>query len=106
VRHHTFGFRARFSGVVERFPQIRWILGISARAIPYLASRLDRATTRSPDCRQNIAQPPTVYLKRYFYYDTVNFDPRAIELAISFAGEDHILAAAITRTRSAAYRKC
>ena len=27
-----------------------------------------------------------------FYYDTVNFDPRAIELAISFAGDDHILA--------------
>ena len=25
-------------------------------------------------------------------YDTVNFDPRAIELAIAFAGVDHIMA--------------
>jgi aminocarboxymuconate-semialdehyde decarboxylase len=30
-------------------------------------------------------------LKR-FYYDTVNFDPTAIEFAIGFAGADHILA--------------
>ena len=27
-----------------------------------------------------------------FYFDTVNFDPRALELAVSFAGADHILA--------------
>jgi basic amino acid/polyamine antiporter, APA family len=32
-----------------------------------------------------------VLLKR-FYFDTVNFDPRAIELAITFAGADRILA--------------
>ncbi len=43
------------------------------------------------ECRQNIACPPSTYLKRFFY-DTVNFDPRAIELAISFAGPDQILA--------------
>jgi aminocarboxymuconate-semialdehyde decarboxylase len=29
---------------------------------------------------------------REFYYDTVNFDVRALELAIAFAGADHILA--------------
>ncbi len=81
-----------FSGVVEKFPEIRWILGHLGGAIPYLAERLDRGYFAFADCRQNIAQPPTVYLKKHFYYDTVNFDPRAIELAIAFAGEDHILA--------------
>ena len=43
------------------------------------------------DCRANIQKRPSEYLKR-FYYDTVNFNPRAIELAILFAGADHILA--------------
>ena len=81
-----------FSGACEQFPQIRWILGHLGGAIPYLAERLDRGYYAFADCRQNIAQPPSVYLKRHFYYDTVNFDPRAIELAISFAGEEHILA--------------
>ncbi len=27
-----------------------------------------------------------------FYYDTVNFNPGALKLAIAFAGADHILA--------------
>jgi aminocarboxymuconate-semialdehyde decarboxylase len=79
-----------FSGIVERFPRIRWVLGHLGGAIPYLAERLDRGYTAFPECRRNIAQLPSAYLKR-FYYDTVNFDPRAIELAISFAGAEHIL---------------
>ena len=80
-----------FSGLAERFPRIRWVLGHLGGAIPYLVERLDRGFSAFKDCRKHIAQPPSVYLKR-FYYDTVNFDPRAIELAISFAGADHILA--------------
>jgi aminocarboxymuconate-semialdehyde decarboxylase len=76
--------------VAERFPRVRWILGHLGGAIPYLAERLDRGFEAFKECRANIAQLPTAYLKR-FYYDTVNFDPRAIELAISFAGPDHIL---------------
>jgi aminocarboxymuconate-semialdehyde decarboxylase len=80
-----------FSGIVERFPNIRWVLGHLGGAIPYLAERLDRGYEAFNECRQNIAQPPSTYLKR-FYYDTVNFDPHAIELAIGFAGPNQILA--------------
>jgi aminocarboxymuconate-semialdehyde decarboxylase len=80
-----------FSGVIEKFPDIRWVLGHLGGAIPYLAERLDRGFSAFKECRQHIGQPPSSYLKK-FYYDTVNFDPRAIELAINFAGPDHILA--------------
>ncbi len=80
-----------FSGVVEKFPDIRWVLAHLGGAIPYLAERLDRGFHAFPECRAHIAQPPSDYLKK-FYFDTVNFDPHAIELAIEFAGADHILA--------------
>jgi len=30
---------------------------------------------------------------RQFYYDTVNFDPLAVRLAVDFAGADRIMAA-------------
>jgi aminocarboxymuconate-semialdehyde decarboxylase len=80
-----------FSGVVEKFPDIRWVLGHLGGGIPYLAERLDRGYQAFPECRANIAQLPSEYLKK-FYYDTVNFDPNAIELAIKFAGPDRILA--------------
>jgi aminocarboxymuconate-semialdehyde decarboxylase len=80
-----------FSGVVERFPGITWVLGHLGGAIPYLTERLDRGFEAYPECREHISRPPSEYLKA-FYYDTVNFDPAALRLAIEFAGADHILA--------------
>jgi aminocarboxymuconate-semialdehyde decarboxylase len=80
-----------FAGVPRRYPRITWVLCHMGGAIPYLAERLDRGYEAFADCRTHIDQPPTSYLKQ-FYFDTVNFDPAAIELAISFAGVDHILA--------------
>jgi aminocarboxymuconate-semialdehyde decarboxylase len=80
-----------FRGVPERFPRIQWALCHLGGAIPYLAERLDRGFEAFTECRANIPRPPSDYLKR-FYYDTVNFDPRALQLAIDFAGTDRILA--------------
>jgi len=80
-----------FSGVVERFPRIRWALGHLGGAIPYLVERLDRGFHAFKECRAHIDRPPSTYL-RELYYDSVNFDVRALQLAIDFAGADHILA--------------
>ena len=80
-----------FSGIPERFPRIRWALCHLGGAIPYLAERLDRGWEAFSECRAHIPERPSVYLKRFFY-DTVNFDPRAVKLAIGFAGVDHLLA--------------
>jgi len=80
-----------FSGVVGRFPRIRWVLAHLGGAIPYVAERLDRGYYAFRECRANISRPPSEYLKQ-FYFDAVNFDARSLELAIAFAGIDHILA--------------
>jgi len=80
-----------YAGVPERFPGIRWILGHLGGAVPYIAERFDRGYEAFADCRANLTKPPSEHLKR-FYYDTVNFDPKAIRLAIDFAGVDQILA--------------
>jgi len=61
-------------------------------AIPYLCERLDRGWEAFADCRADIKRRPSEYL-RNFYYDTVNFDPMAVRLAVDFAGADHVLAA-------------
>ena len=80
-----------FSGIVERFPRITWVLTHMGGAVPYLAERMDRGYEAFAECRANISRAPSSYLKT-FYYDTVNFNPDAIEFAIKFAGADHILA--------------
>jgi aminocarboxymuconate-semialdehyde decarboxylase len=80
-----------FSGIAAKYPRIKWVLCHLGGTIPYLAERLDRGFHAFRECRQHIDRPPSEYLKN-FYYDTVNFDPRAVKLAIDFAGVDHILA--------------
>jgi aminocarboxymuconate-semialdehyde decarboxylase len=80
-----------FSGVAERFPRIRWVLGHLGGAVPYIAERLDRGYRAFPECRANISRPPSSFLREW-YYDTVNFNPGALRLAIEFAGAEHILA--------------
>ena len=80
-----------FAGVPERYPNIKWVLSHLGGAIPYLGERLDRGWEAFPDCRVNIDKKPTEYLRR-FYYDTVNFDPMAVRLAVDFAGAGQVLA--------------
>jgi aminocarboxymuconate-semialdehyde decarboxylase len=81
-----------FAGVPERYPNIKWVLGHLGGAIPYLVERLDRGWEAFPDCRADISRKPSEYL-RNFYYDAVNFDPKAVRLAVDFAGADHVMAA-------------
>jgi aminocarboxymuconate-semialdehyde decarboxylase len=80
-----------FAGVPERYPRIKWALTHLGGALPYLAERCDRGFEAFAECRRNISRPPSSYFKQ-FYYDTVNFDPDAIDFAIKFAGPEHILA--------------
>jgi aminocarboxymuconate-semialdehyde decarboxylase len=80
-----------FAGVPERYPNIKWVLTHMGGALPYLAERCDRGYEAFADCRRHISRPPTFYFKQ-FYYDTVNFNPDAIEFAIKFAGVEHIMA--------------
>jgi len=83
--------RLVYSGIVEKFPRIRWILGNLGGTIPFLAERLDRGYEAFEECRAHITRPPSEFL-RNFFYDTVNFDPNALRMAADFAGYDHLLA--------------
>ena len=80
-----------FSGATEKYPNIKWVLGHLGGTIPYLAERLDRGYEAFKECRENISKPPSEYLKE-FYFDSVNFDVNCLELALKFAGADHIVA--------------
>ena len=80
-----------FAGVMHRYRRIKWVMSHLGGALPYLAERLDRGWEAFPACRAQIDRPPSEYLKRCFY-DTVNFNPGALKLAVDFAGADHVLA--------------
>jgi aminocarboxymuconate-semialdehyde decarboxylase len=80
-----------YAGVVERFPGITWVLAHLGGAVPYLAERFDRGFEAYPECRERCTVAPSEQL-RAFYYDTVNFDPACLSLALGFAGAAHLVA--------------
>ncbi|MDX1393513.1 MAG: amidohydrolase family protein [Gemmatimonadota bacterium] len=80
-----------YAGIPDRFPNTEWVLGHLGGAVPYLAERFDRGYEAFRQNREFLRRPPSEVL-RDFYYDTVNFDPGALRLAIEFAGVDRILA--------------
>jgi aminocarboxymuconate-semialdehyde decarboxylase len=80
-----------YSGAAERYPGITWVLAHLGGAVPYLAERFDRGFEAYPACRERCSVLPSEQLKD-FYYDTVNFDPACLRLALEFAGPARILA--------------
>lgn len=80
-----------FEGVLERYPRIRFVLSHLGGTIPYIAERIDRGYEAYPEVRVNIKERPSFYFKRNCYYDTVAFEPRALQFALEFAGPEHVL---------------
>ena len=82
--------RLCYAGVFRELPNIRWILGHLGGAVPYLMERMDNGYRDFAECRVNIDELPSVYLKR-LYYDTVSFSTTALRLARELVGADHMV---------------
>jgi aminocarboxymuconate-semialdehyde decarboxylase len=82
--------RMCFDGMFRDFPKIRWIIAHLGGAVPYLMERLDNGFRDFAECRANIDELPSLYLKR-LYYDTVTFSPYTLEMARDLLGADHMV---------------
>jgi aminocarboxymuconate-semialdehyde decarboxylase len=82
--------RLCYAGVFRELPNIRWILGHLGGAVLYLMERMDNGYRDFAECRVNIDELPSVYLKR-LYYDTVSFSPAALTLAREAVGAEHLV---------------
>jgi aminocarboxymuconate-semialdehyde decarboxylase len=82
--------RLCYAGVFRELPNIRWILGHLGGAVPYLMERIDNGWRDFAECRVNIDELPSVYLKR-LYYDTVSFSAPSLRLTRELVGADHLV---------------
>jgi aminocarboxymuconate-semialdehyde decarboxylase len=82
--------RMCFDGMLRELPNIRWVIGHAGGAIPYLMERLDSGYRDFAECKVNIDQPPSFYLKR-LYYDTVTFSPYNLRMVRDLVGVDHMV---------------
>lgn len=82
--------RLCYAGVFKQLPRIKWILGHLGGAVPYLFERLDNGWRDFAECRANIDELPSVYLRR-LYYDTVSFSRPSLDLALAQVGPGQLV---------------
>ena len=59
-------------------------------AVPYLMERMDNGWRDFHECRAQIDELPSTYLKR-LYYDTVNFNPHLLMVVHEMIGADRMV---------------
>lgn len=78
-----------FDGVLDRFPDLSFILAHAGGALPWLIGRLTQGWRVRPECK-HLPRPPRDYLDR-FYFDTITFDHAALAHLISQVGSQRLL---------------
>jgi aminocarboxymuconate-semialdehyde decarboxylase len=84
--------RLILAGTLDRFPDLTFIMGQLAGALPMLAERVERGIEIYPELADRLEHPLDYYLRR-FYYDTVPYGKIGTPLTYRIAGADRILVA-------------
>jgi len=79
-----------YSGLFEKYPNLTLILPHLGGVLPFLFERLDNGYRAYGECREHITNPPSKYLKQ-FYYDTVSFHRPALICTHDSVGADHMV---------------
>ncbi|MFQ6110402.1 MAG: amidohydrolase family protein [Nitrospinota bacterium] len=82
--------RLIFSGRLERFPGLRFILVHGGGIFPYLRGRLERGYKVVEECRSRGSRPPGEYIER-FNFDTVVFRPDILRFLVEAVGRERVL---------------
>jgi predicted TIM-barrel fold metal-dependent hydrolase len=97
VETGTHAFRLILSGVFDKFPLLKVVLGHMGENIPYCLTRFQNAVDRHEAIARNpsyiaLRRPVADYFLNNFYITTSGaFDPHALRCAISVLGIDRIL---------------
>ena len=81
--------RMIFSGVMERYPNLKILLPHGGAVLPLLMGRIDRLTASHPG-GSDISRPPSHYFER-IYTDAVAHSGVALHLALHEMGPDRIM---------------
>jgi aminocarboxymuconate-semialdehyde decarboxylase len=81
--------RLAYSGVLEKFPELHFVVSHLGAGLPFLAGRIDRGY-HDPTCGIKTQKPTTEYLKD-LYCDTVCFYQPALKMAYEFYGPERMV---------------
>ena len=79
-----------FSGVLERYPRLKFLLAHAGGFLPYTWGRLDRGYRIQDSATSKIDKAPGEYFK-LLNFDTITHSAMALEYLVANFGADHVL---------------
>jgi aminocarboxymuconate-semialdehyde decarboxylase len=79
-----------FGGVMDACPDLKICLAHGGGYTCYGIGRMDRGWLARPEARQRISQPPSAYLRR-FYYDCIVYTEASLRYLIDTVGIDRVV---------------
>ncbi|MDH3462809.1 MAG: amidohydrolase, partial [Acidimicrobiia bacterium] len=82
--------RLAYSGVFERYPDIRWVFCHLGGTMPFMLPRLDNYHRQNPDFQEKAPRPPSEYIMEQIF-DTATSHRPAIRCAVDTLGLDRLV---------------
>ena len=79
-----------FGGVLEEFPDLRFIFAHAGGCIPYIKGRIEHGYRVVPECRKAIPRPPGEYI-RLMYFDTITHSRQALGYMVETHGSERVV---------------
>ena len=84
-------FNLAYTGALERYPNIRFILSHAGGTVPYLAWRFSLLWLREPELLERAPKGAMHYLQQLYYDTALSANPHALRSLGELVGPDHIL---------------
>ena len=82
--------RMMFHGFFDKYPSLKMIASHGGAALPYLVGRFEKGDAVEIPERRLMQKKPTDYLQ-HIYYDSITYDPRALEYLVSIVGSSQVM---------------
>ena len=84
-------FNLAYTGALERYPNIRFILSHAGGTVPYLAWRFSLLWLREPELMERAPKGGMHYLQQLYYDTALSANPHALRSLCELVGPDRIL---------------
>ncbi len=84
-------FNLAYTGAVEKFPRVKYILSHAGGTVPYLVARFDLLWFTDDDLAARAPQGGSAYLKSMYFDTALSANPHALSSLSQLVGADHVL---------------
>jgi len=84
-------FNLAYTGALERYPNIRFILAHAGGTVPYLVARFDLIWFQDPELAERAPKGGLAYMRALFYDTALSANPHALRSLTELVGADHVL---------------